>query len=82
MPPAWMAGTSLPLDLVPAGTPLFRIHRRDRNPIFFGPGQGVAPTYRFDSLTGAFGVLYVGLSLAAAVAETLLRNPGRRMGQN
>jgi hypothetical protein len=74
-----MAGTSLPLDLVPAGTPLFRIHRRDRNPIFFGPGQGVAPTYRFDSLTGTFGVLYVGLSLAASVAETLLRNPGRRI---
>jgi hypothetical protein len=39
----------------------------------------VAPTYRFDSLTGNFGVLYVGLSLAAALVETLLRNPTRRM---
>jgi hypothetical protein len=39
----------------------------------------VAPTYRFDSLTGTFGILYVGLSLAAAVVETLPRNPSRRM---
>jgi RES domain len=79
MPPAWLAKTSLPLDLVPAGTPLFRVHRIGRGPIFFGPGKGVAPTYRFDSLTGQFGVLYVGCSLAAAAVETLLRNPGRRM---
>lgn len=79
MPPAWLATMTLPIDLVAAGTPLFRIHRHDRDPIFFGPGKAVAPTYRFDSLTGTFGVLYVGLSLAAAVAETILRNPSRRM---
>jgi hypothetical protein len=79
MPPIWLAKTALPIDLVAAGTPLFRIHRRDRDPLFFGPGKGVAPTYRFDSLMGTFGVLYVALSLAAALAETLLRNPNRRM---
>jgi hypothetical protein len=75
----WLAKTPLPVDVVPAGTPLFRIHRIDRGPIFFGPGPGVAATYRFDSPTGRFGVLYVGLSLAASVVETLLRNPSRRM---
>jgi hypothetical protein len=47
--------------------------------LFFGPGAGVPPTYRFDSLSGRFGVLYVGLSLAAALVETLARNPARRM---
>lgn len=36
-------------------------------------------TYRFDSLSGAFGVLCVGLELEGALAETLLRNPARRM---
>jgi hypothetical protein len=78
-PPAWLAATPLPIDVVPAGTVLFRVHRLGRGPIFFGPGRGVGPTYRFDSLTGRFGVLYVGLSLAAALVETLLRNPTRRM---
>ena len=35
--------------------------------MFFGPGTGVPPTYRFDSASGAFGVLYIGLTLAGAV---------------
>ena len=79
LPPAWLATTSLPVAAIPAGTPLFRIHRSDRGPIFFGPGKGALPTYRFDSLTGAFGVLYVGLTLAVALVETILRNPVRRI---
>ena len=79
LPPPRRAATSLPIDLVAAGTPLFRIHRFDRDPLFFGPGKGTAATYRFDSLIGAFGVLYVGLSLGVAVVETLLRNPARRL---
>src|SRR6185437_2422344 len=56
-----------------------RVHRQDFGPVFFGPGPGVAPTYRFDSATGAFGVLYVALSFAGALVETLLRNPRRKM---
>lgn len=78
-PPPWLATTHLPIERIPAGTRLVRVHRRDRDPIFFGPGPGVPPTYRFDSPTGRFGVLYVGLGLAVALAETLLRNPARRM---
>jgi hypothetical protein len=64
---------------VPAGTPLHRVHGLARGTIFFGPGAGSPPTYRFDSLIGAFGVLYVGFSLTGAVVETLLRNPARKM---
>jgi hypothetical protein len=64
---------------VPAGTVLHRIHRAALGPVFFGPGPGNPPTYRFDSASSRFGVLYVGLSRAGAVAETLLRNPQRLM---
>ncbi len=78
-PPPWIAGVPLPIHLVPAHTPLHRIHRIGNGPIFFGPGAGKPPTYRFDSLSGAFGVLYVCLSLDVALAETLLRNPARKM---
>jgi hypothetical protein len=64
---------------VPAGTVLHRIHRAALGPVFFGPGPGNPPTYRFDSASSRFGVLYLGLSRAGAVAETLLRNPQRLM---
>ncbi len=37
------------------------------------------PTYRFDSLAGVFGVLYVGVTLPGALVETVLRNPRRKM---
>jgi hypothetical protein len=69
----------LPVDVLPLGTVLHRIHRISLGPVFFGPGPGIAPTYRFDSASGRFGVLYVGLSRAGAAAETLLRNPQRLM---
>jgi hypothetical protein len=78
-PPAWLHSVDLPIDIIPAGGSLIRIHRLAHHPIFFGPGSGVPPTFRFDSPSGAFGVLYVALSLAGALAETLLRNPARRM---
>ncbi|MFZ0205109.1 MAG: RES family NAD+ phosphorylase [Roseiarcus sp.] len=79
LPPTWLHTVDLPIDPLPAGAPLFRVHRLGRDPVFFGPGGGVPPTYRFDSASGAFGVLYVALTLAGAVVETLLRNPARRM---
>jgi hypothetical protein len=69
----------LPVDVLPLGTVLHRIHRISLGPVFLGPGPGIAPTYRFDSASGRFGVLYVGLSRAGAAAETLLRNPQRLM---
>ncbi len=78
-PPPWLSGIRLPIEVLPAGTVLQRIHRTTLDPIFFGPGAGDPPTYRFDSGSGRFGVLYVGLSRAGALAETLLRNPHRLM---
>ena len=78
-PPSWLSAISLPIDVPHAGTVFYRIHRMTLEPVFFGPGVGVPPTYRFDSGSGQFGVLYVGLSRAGAIAETLLRNPQRLM---
>jgi hypothetical protein len=78
-PPAWLGRKSLPVDVLPASTVLHRIHHASLGPVFFGPGAGVPPTYRFDSASSRFGVLYVGLSRAGAVAETLLHNPQRLM---
>lgn len=79
LPPAWLGGVALPIDVLPPGTVLHRIHRLAFAPVFFGPGAGIPPTYRFDSAGSRFGVLYVGLSRGAAMAETLLRNPQRWM---
>lgn len=58
---------------------LHRVHRTEHHPIFFGPGPGAPPTYRFDSASGSFGVLYVAFHFAGALVETLLRNPRRKM---
>ena len=78
-PAASLAAAALPIDVLPAGMELHRVHRTAHHPIFFGPGPGVPPTYRFDSAAGAFGVLYVAYRFAGALVETLLRNPRRKM---
>lgn len=78
-PAASVAMAALPVDVLPARTELHRVHRTALHPIFFGPGAGAPPTYRFDSASGAFGVLYVALGFAGALVETLLRNPRRKM---
>jgi hypothetical protein len=78
-PPEWLASATLPVHVVASGTALYRAHRSMHDPVFFGPGPGNPPTFRFDSLSGKFGVLYVGLGMAGALVETLLRNPARRM---
>lgn len=69
----------LPITTVPAGQGLHRIHRSHLEPVFYGPGAGVDPIYRFDSASGRFGVLYIGHAFAGAFAETILRNPQRLM---
>lgn len=46
--------------------------------MFFGPGVGVAPKFRFDAPADEYQVLYVGLNYEAAFIETFLRNPKRR----
>ncbi len=78
-PPASVASSKLPIDVLAAETPLYRAHRTTHGPIFFGPCPGAPATYRFDSASGGFGVLYVALGLAGTLVETLLRNPRRKM---
>ena len=78
-PPEWLADISLPIDEIEAGQVFHRVHRSSLAPIFFGPGPNVPPTNRFDSAAGRFGVLYAGLTLRGALAETLVRNPQRLM---
>jgi hypothetical protein len=78
-PPEWLADISLPIEEIQAGQVLYRVHRSSLDPIFFGPGANVPPTNRFDSASGRFGVLYAGLTLRGALAETLVRNPQRLM---
>lgn len=78
-PPAWLSTVRLPLHTVSADTTLYRVHRSALGAVFYGPGRGNPPTYRFDSLSSAFGVMYAGLSLSSALVETLLRNPNQRL---
>jgi hypothetical protein len=83
-PPLWLSTTALPISIVAAGTTLYRVHRTRNDPVFFGPGKDapgrpLPPSFRFDSPSGAFGVLYIAKELAGAVVETILRNPERQM---
>lgn len=77
LPPADLSARDLPIRVLAAGEPLCRVHGSHRDPIFFGPGAGNPPAYRFDSLSGRFGVLYVAPGPEAAMIETLLRQPQR-----
>lgn len=77
LPPANLSLRDLPIREVAAGEPLYRVHRSHHHPIFFGPGAGNPPAYRFDSISGRFGVLYVAPGPDAAMIETLLRQPQR-----
>lgn len=77
LPPDWLDKVSLPIISVPSQTDLYRVHDKNHGPVFFGPGAGKPPAYRFDPASGAFGVLYVALQADSAMIETLLRNPQR-----
>jgi hypothetical protein len=47
--------------------------------MFFSPGPGRPPAGRYDSATGACGVLYGAEAFAGAFIETVLRNPARQL---
>ena len=79
LPPAWLSTVSLPIIKLPALAMLVRVHRLEHHPVFFSPGPGNAPVGRFDSPSGLFGVLYLAQSFEGALAETVLRNPQRRL---
>jgi hypothetical protein len=81
LPPSWLARRSLPILDLPAGARVSRIHQLGHSAIFFGPrvdpatGERTPPTYRFDSASGGFGVLYAAARFEGAFVETILRNP-------
>lgn len=77
-PPDWLPDATLPTVTVPAFAPFVRIHRTGRPAVFYSPGQG-PPLGRFDSAAGRFGVLYMAFGFEGAFAETILRNPARRL---
>jgi RES domain len=79
LPPGWLRTSRLPILELPALTSLVRIHRLKHQPVFFSPGDGKPPVGRFDSPSGAFGVLYLAQSLEGSLAETVLRNPQRKL---
>ncbi len=65
----------LSVRILRAGGTLHRAHGAGAGAIFFGPGEGKAPRYRFDSPDGSYGVCYLGLSEEAAFAEGVLHQP-------
>ncbi|MFA8387887.1 MAG: RES family NAD+ phosphorylase [Pelagibaca sp.] len=77
-PPPDLHQRSLPFLKISAGKPLYRVHRSTFRPVFYGPGSGNPPSFRFDCLSGRFGVIYIAPGPDAAMIETLLRNPQRR----
>jgi hypothetical protein len=55
-----------------AGGTLHRAHDVSRGAIFFGPGAGNPPLYRFDAPGGEYGVCYLGVDEEAAFVEGVL----------
>lgn len=72
LPPADLASRTLPIEMVAAGTALYRIHRSDLGAVYFGK----AGHSRFDDPQGDFGVCYLAATLEGAFAETCLRAVG------
>lgn len=68
--------------MLPAGTTLWRVHRREHGALWFGPGPGAAPRGRFDAPAGEFGVCYFGESMGVAVLEALVRGSRRLLDRS
>ena len=74
LPPSDFASRELPSETISPGTRLFRIHRRDVGPLFFGSTGG----NRFDDPIKSYGVCYLAKTMEGAFAETCLRAVGAR----
>lgn len=62
-----------PIAEVPVTQVLWRVHRVEHAPLWFGPGPGKPPAGRFDAPTGEYGTCYFGAALGVAILETLVR---------
>lgn len=69
----------LPVSTLSPNTKLWRIHRADHGPLWFGPASGQPPQNRFDAPAGEFRVCYLGQELEAAFVETLMRGRANRL---
>src|SRR4051794_32087990 len=74
-----LGSMKLPLRTWPAGATWYRIHRTEHEGKWFGPLPGDPPAHRFDDPLGKYRVCYLGATLEASFAETLLRTPPRRL---
>lgn len=74
LPPTDFASRELPIEEIPSGARLLRIHRSKLGPLFFG-STGVN---RFDDPAKSYGVCYLSTTLEGAFAETCLRSVGAR----
>jgi hypothetical protein len=64
---------SPPVVEVPVTQVLWRVHRMEHGPLFFGPGSGKSPIGRFDAPAGEYGTCYFGATPGVAILETLVR---------
>jgi hypothetical protein len=62
----------LSVQTLRAGGTLHRAHNVSLGAIFFGPGAGNPPLYRFDAPGGEYGVCYLGVDEEAAFVEGVL----------
>ena len=74
-PPQDFAARELPVETVPVGTHLSRIHLVAYDPIHFGSNV----YNRFDNRNGDYGVCYMAMSPEGAFAETFLRSIDTRV---
>jgi hypothetical protein len=57
----------------------YRIHSAKHEGKFFGPKPGDRATNRFDDPNGNYRICYLGVTIEASFAETLLRSPPLRI---
>jgi hypothetical protein len=62
-----------PVAEVPLDRVLWRVHRLEHGPLWFGPAAGAPPSGRFDAPRGEFGICYFAETLGVALLETLVR---------
>ena len=62
-----------PIVEVPVTQVLWRVHRLEHDPLWFGPAAGDPPQGRFDAPAGEYGVCYFGAMPGVTILETLVR---------
>jgi hypothetical protein len=67
----------IPVATLRPGSVLWRVHRKEHGPLWFGPPAGSPPLGRFDAPAGEFGACYFAESPGIGVLETLVRGSRR-----